>query len=138
MMPIRNRFSQHLEVRKFAAVWCALLLLAALFWSRASQSPELRGTLVGIALVFAALGLAWPRALVLPYRLWLGLGHILGKINATLILSVVYFTLLTGAALAMRILGRDPLARAIERKRSSYLEMIQSSGRNKTRYERQF
>lgn len=137
-MRLRDWFQKDREERKFAALWCGIALLAAVFWGRALEFSELRTALWVGAVLFALMGLLWPRALRGPLRAWQALGHFIGKINAVLILSVVYFTLLSGVALVMRILGQDPLARRLDRVRASYLERISGPRRARSRYERQF
>ena len=55
------------------------------------------------------LGLAAPRCLYYPYKLWMTLGHVLGWINSHLILGLDYIVVLQPIAYIMRVTGYDPL-----------------------------
>lgn len=58
---------------------------------------------------FGFAGLVWPRALGPLYEAWKKLGHVLGWINARIILSAVFFVFVTPTGIIMRLLGHDPL-----------------------------
>jgi hypothetical protein len=63
----------------------------------------------GAALV--VLGLLLPRSLAWPSRLWWRLVHILGYVNARVILTVLFAVLLVPLGLVWRMTGKDPLSR---------------------------
>ena len=50
-----------------------------------------------------------PDLLFYPYKGWMNLGKILGRVNSHLILGLVFIFVLLPIALIMRILGHDPL-----------------------------
>ena len=50
-----------------------------------------------------------PLLLLLPYRGWMYLGHMLGLINSRIILGIIFFIVLVPISLVMRIFGYDPL-----------------------------
>jgi hypothetical protein len=52
-----------------------------------------------------------PAALVVPNRAWRRFAHVLGWINARILLTVFFALVLTPAGVLMRLLGRDPLDR---------------------------
>lgn len=60
---------------------------------------------------FVLAALALPRALTPVHRAWMRLGHALGWVNTRILLTLVFFLIVTPMGLAMRALGRDPLAR---------------------------
>ena len=105
--------------------WFGLILLA--FWG-----------LVG-ALVWRATGsLAWPRALwggaavlmvtyyaARPLRRpmyvgWSYLTYPIGWVVSHVLMATVYFGLFTAAGLLMRLVGYDPLTRALDRSATTY------------------
>ena len=69
-----------------------------------------------------AMGLIAPKQLQRPYALWMLLGHGLGWINSHLILGLVYLVVLQPIAIAMRLLGHDPLRRSWKPELDSYRE----------------
>jgi hypothetical protein len=76
------------------------------------------------SLVFAAagagLGVPMLAGVVPVYKAWMGVAHVLGKINTTIILSVLFFLIITPLGLVFRLLGRDPLALKLDRAAATY------------------
>ena len=64
---------------------------------------------VGISGVM--LGIISPHLLRYPYKCWMALGILLGKINSYIILGLVYIIVLQPIAFCMRLTGYDPLRR---------------------------
>ena len=78
--------------------------------------PALRGHgfhawTLWVAIPGLTLGLLAPRALALPYRGWMALGHALGWVNSHIILGLVFIVVLQPIAYVMRLTGYDPLRR---------------------------
>ena len=78
--------------------------------------PALRGHgfhgwTLWVAIPGLTLGLLAPRALALPYRGWMALGHALGWVNSHIILGAVFLLVLQPIAFVMRLTGYDPLRR---------------------------
>ena len=71
------------------------------------------------AIIFASLS---PRFLLVPYRMWMMLGNILGWINSRLILGLVFILVLQPIALIMRVSGYDPLKTKINTTKKTYRE----------------
>ena len=88
------------------AVACAAA--AYLWWREAVQTAAILGV-VGFTLV--ALALLAPRALYWPSLVWWKLVHVLGYINARIILTVLFSVLLVPVGLLWRVTGKDPLGR---------------------------
>ena len=68
------------------------------------------------------LGIASPRLLFYPYKVWMSIGLALGWVNSRLILGLVFLFVLQPIALIMRIIGYDPL-KIKKNKKSSYREV---------------
>ena len=63
------------------------------------------------------------RALALPfYCIWFFLIAIIDTVVTNTLLLVLFYGVITPAAVIMKLLGRDPLARRIETDRDSYFE----------------
>jgi len=95
------------QERQFGFLFAAVFTLVA-FWPlwplHAPSLPWLGG-----AVAWAALALICPRLLAPLYRLWMKFGHVLGWINARIILSLVFFVVVTPIGIVMRLLGKDLL-----------------------------
>jgi hypothetical protein len=100
------------QERQFGLVFAGFFTLVA-FWPLWPLHAPSIGWLAaaGVSLV---LGLFLPRALVLPNRAWMALGHGLGWINSKIILGFIFFIIVTPIALVMEALGRDLLSLRME------------------------
>ena len=63
---------------------------------------------------------------------------VLGWINTRLILGIFFYLILTPVGLIMRLFGRDPLHRKLDRKATTYWEKRGSVEFKRERYERLF
>ena len=68
-----------------------------------------------LAAAFAVPALLRPAVLRPVYALWMRFGHVMGTINAYLILGLVFFIVLTPIGRVMRLLGINPLLRPASR-----------------------
>lgn len=63
------------------------------------------------AVAAGLLGCGWlaPRLLQFPSVLWMRLGHLLGWLNSRVLLTAMFFLVLTPMGLVLRLVGWDPL-----------------------------
>ncbi len=96
------------------------------FWPALLRSePQLWAVIVASILIIAALLL--PRILRPVYSLWMHVGHVLGNINTMIILSVIFYGLITPMGLVRRFLfAKDPMHRKFEQNAHTYRVMRQS------------
>src|SRR5512139_3585602 len=59
-----------------------------------------------IAVILWTLAILVPARLHIVYRTWMRIGEVLGRINTAIILSVVYYLVVTPIGLLMRAIGR--------------------------------
>lgn len=85
------------------------------------EGPRLWAFAITAPLV--VLALVAPRLLRLPYKGWMAIGHVLGYVNTRIILSVMYFTIFMPAGLLMRLFGKDPMRRTIDKSAKTYREV---------------
>jgi hypothetical protein len=64
-----------------------------------------------IGAVLLLLGLTRPSLLKYPSAAWWKLAMVLGFINARIILSILFFFILTPLSIIWRLIGKDPLTR---------------------------
>ena len=111
---MRSRFSNHRQwrgrERSFGLSVGGVLILVGLVlaWRGRALGAEVAVT-VGIALV--ALGAVRPGWLTLPNALWWTLASALGWLNTRILLSLIFFLLLTPLRAIWRLRGYDPLER---------------------------
>lgn len=125
------------DLRAFAAIWFVFFGLIGVWFYLGGGTPWAYNTLWGIAIAGGALGLAAPVWLRLVYVGWMLAAYPIGWLVSHLILAFVFYGLLLPIGLACRVLGYDPMHRAIKRGTSSYwTERLQAV--DIKRYFRQF
>ncbi len=65
--------------------------------------------LVPLAMALLIVTMVWPRAFRPLAGLWFGLAHLLGTVMSTIILTILFFGLVTPIGLLRRMLGADSL-----------------------------
>ena len=91
---------------------------------------------------WVVLGVFWLWALTVPgslfpvYKLWLRFGHVAGWINTRIILAIMFYGMFLPAGLVMRLFGKDPMARKLDRNAMSY--RIESTPTEKNHIERPY
>jgi len=87
-------------------------------------------------------GLLWVPALFIPgvlrpvYVTWMKIGHAIGWINTRIILGMLFYVLVLPMGLIMRMFGKDPMARKVDKSAPSY--RIESVSPPKDRLEKPF
>ena len=73
-----------------------------------------------IAIVLAGLALFLPKSLDPIYRFWMKIGLYVGWLESRIVLSIVFFIILTPMALIMKLFNRDTMARKFDFQVESY------------------
>ena len=108
------------ELRRFAvSTGVAVTLIFGWFFPwLADLKPNL--SVMTIAALWIIWGLLFPATLRPIYKGWMLFGSIMGRFMTPLILSIIYFFLITPVGLIMRLLGNDPLHRKLDSSVDSY------------------
>ena len=95
------------DLRNLGLLFGAAAALAAgvLYWQEKGAWPWL----LGLGLLMALWGLAWPRGLRPLHKIWMGLAFTLGYIVSRLLLTALFYLVLSPIGLVLRIMGRDLL-----------------------------
>lgn len=83
--------------------------------------------------VLIAMGLIAPLALQPIYKGWMRFGLILNKITSPLIMSLVFFTVITPFGLVRRLLSHDPMSRKLTDQDSYRVPSKKSPAKNMER-----
>jgi hypothetical protein len=109
------------------------LLGGLLYWSWRAGGGDWRRTLAAILWTIGGItflwGLASPRTLRPISHLWIAFGERLGTIVSTVMLSILYFFVMTTVGLLMRLTGTDPLERRPAPARSGYWRAMPPAAR---------
>jgi hypothetical protein len=106
------------KLRRFG-VTVGIVLIALFMISRKGSGAISIGLgIVGVTLVVA--GLALPRILRGAYRVWMGFALALGWIISRVILTILFYLVLTPIAFIARLAGKEFMDIRWDRKRNSY------------------
>ena len=94
----------------------ATVLASVLLWKGLAMGWVVLA--VGAALII--MGLIAARFLRPLYLPWMTLALLLGFVMTRVVLTAVFFLMITPIGLIMRLTGRDPMRRKIDRSRASY------------------
>lgn len=111
-----------------------LVLSGVMFWFDKSASPYL----ATLGLILALLGFTCKKILGLPYKLWMGIAMVLGWVMTRLILTVLFYLLLTPISILSKLIGKQFLDLDIEKSRKSYWNVREVKDFQKIDYEQQF
>jgi hypothetical protein len=62
------------------------------------------------AIILLIINMTWPTIYTWAAKGWLGFSHLLGTVMSKIILSLIFFIVVTPLALLRRALGHDPMA----------------------------
>jgi Saxitoxin biosynthesis operon protein SxtJ len=113
----------------------ALLVIAALQWRRGAPQWVWVALIVIAAVLLLAAAVA-PSLLRPVYRGWMRLGEALAWVNTRILLTLIFFLVVTPIGLVMRLFGRSPIA--AKRLDDSYWTDVEPHSYADRHYEKQF
>ena len=118
----------------------ATLVCGLLAWHGARHGhPQLAWSAGGLGLLVGSLGLLAPQTLRAPSAVWWRVLHALGWVNTRVLLSVLFFAVVTPMGCLRRLVGWDPLGlRQFRAGRSSNWVPYPERQRDPKHYERMY
>ncbi|MCA1565431.1 MAG: SxtJ family membrane protein [Acidobacteria bacterium] len=104
--------------RDFGLLVGSVFLAIGGWWFYRGRFPTPASALLITGATLALLGAIYPKALVVPNRLWMGMAEGMGFVMTRVILGVVFFLFVTPIGLLRRCFGGDPLGRRAARAES--------------------
>ena len=95
--------------------------------------PRVWAIITGGSLI--VLGILLPRALTHVHQGWMWIGHILGWINTRILLSLVFYGLITPIGIVFRMMGKDTMRQAFSEGNSTYRVNRQPRSRTHMKYQ---
>ena len=126
------------EIRKFGLVIAIALGVIGSFVYVKSGNFDVVGWLWGIGLLFFILGFILPSILRPVYRIWMLLAYFIGGVVSRIILTVLFYVVLTPTGLVLRLFGKDILDKKFDKRRESYWVKKDLSGHTKEQYEKMY
>ena len=124
------------ELRKFGLTIGGLLTLIGIIMFILHAKNKL--IFSGFGFLFMFLGLTLPKALKWIYKLWMGLSVVLGFFSTRIILSLLFYFVLTPINFLHKFTGKNFLDLKIEKLAASYWRKRPQGTFDKSRYEKQF
>ena len=106
--------------KSFGIVFFIVFLLIAIY--PLINNGELRIWSLVVAIIFLILGLINSKVLTPLNKIWFKFGILLGRVISPLIMSIIFFLVVTPTALIMRIIGKDLLSLKFNNKKSYWIE----------------
>src|ERR1044072_3394010 len=98
--------------RNFGLVVGGVFTGLAGWWLWRGKFPGLAPYVLGLGVLLMLLGFAYPRVLVIPNRLWMGVAAGMSFVMTRVILALVFFLLVGADGVFRKKTGGDPRARA--------------------------
>ena len=123
------------KLREFAVTLGIFFLLVGGFW--AWHHPSRVGAALALAAFFFVTGFWTPSVLVPVQKVWMGVALVMGWVMSRVILSVLFYGVLTPISLYLRWTGKDLLQRKWKEKKDTFWvnHVINDAGSN---YEKQY
>jgi len=131
------------DLRDFGLIFTVVLSAVGFwgFWREGYDLAQLalwRMGVLGGAGLFLVLGLAAPEVLRVPRRVWVAFGEKIGHVVTTVLLSLFFYTMMTGTGLIRRMLGADSMGLKAKPEGESYWIPKEEETRGVERYETPF
>ena len=125
------------ELREFGitiGIVLILITLIALFFFKKPFNIKL----LIIAGFFIGFGVFFPIVLKPLQKIWMGFSIIIGFFMSRVILSILFFLVLTPIGLIMRLFGKDILDQKLDKTADTYWHDVKDGIRPKESYEKQY
>jgi hypothetical protein len=133
---IKNIKSEKSDLRKFGVtIGLFLIVISGLLFWRGRDSFEI---LLVSGLALCVLGLIIPLVLKPIYWIWMVIAVILGWIMTRVILSLLFYVVITPISLFSRLSGNEFLDLKWDKSKSTYWNYRNTKQRNNEDYEKQF
>ena len=137
---IKEEFKQikstPVELRKFGLTIGGLLAVIGIIMFILNAKHRL--IFSGVGFLFMLLGLTLPKSLKWIYKLWMGLSVVLGFFSTRIILSLLFYFVLTPINFLYKFTRKKFLDLKIERSAASYWRKRPQTAFDKSQYEKQF
>jgi hypothetical protein len=89
------------QAKDTGMAFALICLIVGLLWKKEQLIP--------VALAFLILNMIWPNAYRPAAKIWIGFSHVLGTIISRILLTILFFVLVTPVGLFRKLKGADSL-----------------------------
>ena len=137
---IKNEFKEiksgKKELREFGLTIGAILVI--LGGIAAWRGKPIYPYFLSFGVVLIAAGILMPAALKIPQKIWMGFALVVGFFMSRLVLSILFYAVITPIGVMMRIFGKDVLDQKIDRSATSYWKTRDAVAKTKESYQNQY
>ena len=120
------------STKSFGIVFSIVFLVIA-FWPMLNGN-EINYWLLTISIVFLILGLINSKILTPLNKIWFKFGILLGNVIAPIVMSIIFFLIVTPTSIIMKILGKDLLNLKKNNNNSYWIEKNNQKSKMKNQY----
>ncbi len=117
---VKSGEAKNKELRNFGLIMAAFFGIVLGVLPMLIKKSDIKVWTVIVAVAFLLPSLTYPKALKWLYQFWMLIGLVLGWIQTRIILSVIYFGLVTPIAYFMRLRGKDILNMKLDKAATTY------------------
>ena len=133
---LKNIKSEKSDLRKFGlTVGIVLMIIAGLLFWKEKESSQI---FFGVGAIILLTTITIPVILKPVYSIWMVLGIIIGWIMTRIILSLLFYIILTPIGLVLRLFGKQVLELRWNKSEQSYWNYRIKENLDHGNYERQF
>ena len=104
-------------------------------WPLLMRGEPFRLWAIGLGGVLILLGVVMPSVLAPLHKAWMWIGHILGWINTRILLTIVFFGLVTPMGILFRLMGKDTMKQAFTQNSPTYRVLRNPRPRGHMKYQ---
>lgn len=133
---IKNIKYDKIELVKFSRVMsAAFIIIALILWYYEKNYFQY---FIIVSVLFFVIGLFAAEYLKSVYRIWMTLAVILGWFMTRVILSILYYIVITPIGLIAKLFGKKFIEKKFDRNKATYWNIRNNKEKLKEEYERQF
>ena len=122
------------ELRQFGLLVGAVFTVIGL-WPLVFRGEPLRLWAIGVGGLLIAFGGILPSVLAPIHKGWMWVGHILGWINTRILLTIVFYGLVTPIGIVFRLMGKDTMRQTLDEPGTTYRVVRSPRPRSHMKYQ---
>jgi len=122
------------ELRQFGLLVGAVFTVIG-FWPLVFRGEPFRLWAISLGTILIVLGAILPQVLAPIHKGWMWVGHILGWINTRILLSIVFYGIVTPTGLLFRLLGKNSMRQTFAESSTTYRVVRSPRPRSHMKYQ---
>ena len=133
---LKNIKSTKKELKEFGLTIGIILVILGLV--ALLRNKDIYPYFLTVGIVLVVLGLTFYKILLPLQKIWMGFSVIIGFFASRIILTILFYAVLTPIGIVIKLLGKDILDERIDKEKESYWHVKDASLKEKTSYENQY